>query len=785
MNIEQATKELRYEQEHGITDRFPCRAIMVAHLTQYVELIEMLRQIPGAELVPSSLLFRGEDVLPNYEALYEFLRENNDKWLILPGVSEYLRLFSANEARRARFGDLWRRLFPAETTKGRILIPLLPCDSIWHDRELHLMDDRRIQEERTRFFDCVGEAKAERFRFTVYSGGFRRCTELLEKKHGRVFQGIRALHDYFAAPVAAIQDFAVITDRVSSIRQLEGEVSVHVVRSVLSFLQKNMAGGQHINASNCDESMQELLLQEAMKGKSLEESILSILNIGTFSTVDVCSRWNKFGVKELIRLWFELHEDDSYLCYAVRGAENSEQIETRVLHKIFKVKDLHPAWIRESQDLIAAMKLKRDNEYFAEVSKIDDYEERLAYLTGDTQEERRYLLTMTGKWLREDRVAPKNSEKLASVYPVLSAYLGEKCYDADLAAYMSRYKTYKLSNTLPEDDALHFDGVESEHYDCRYAALASVIDETTCILWVDALGAEWLPLLLQTLGKVKEAKLVSHAVTRANLPSETKFNNQWDHIQGKSEKINKLDKLAHKGVIDDPDYYACVEEQLRFFDKIEEKVIQLFSQYNRVIITGDHGTSRLAARFFHVREGCMLSQGEVKSHGRYAAVPADFSALQANQILAKDSDGKRYVVFKNYDHFKQSGFAAGVDDDTAIYGEIHGGGSPEEVLVPVVVMERKETLPLAAMWDKNPVKIFMRKAKTMIRFNQPVQTLEVRIGEQAATVASTDDKKLWKVEAAIFKGGTYGATLVANGRIVSVEPLTVQSALSNADGDLP
>lgn len=69
-------------------------------------------------------------------------------------------------------------------------------------------------------------------------------------------------------------------------------------------------------------------------------------------------------------------------------------------------------------------------------------------------------------------------------------------------------------------------------------------------------------------------------------------------------------------------------------------------------------------------------------------------------MIAKDSDGNQYLIFKNYDHFKQSGFAAGGDDENAQYGELHGGASPEELLVPVVVFDSIHELPLTATWKK-------------------------------------------------------------------------------------
>lgn len=78
-------------------------------------------------------------------------------------------------------------------------------------------------------------------------------------------------------------------------------------------------------------------------------------------------------------------------------------------------------------------------------------------------------------------------------------------------------------------------------------------------------------------------------------------------------------------------------------------------------------------------------------------------------MIAKDSDGNQYLIFKNYDHFKQSGFAAGGDDENAQYGELHGGASPEELLVPVIVFDSIHELPLTATWKKDSIKFSMKK----------------------------------------------------------------------------
>ncbi len=79
------------------------------------------------------------------------------------------------------------------------------------------------------------------------------------------------------------------------------------------------------------------------------------------------------------------------------------------------------------------------------------------------------------------------------------------------------------------------------------------------------------------------------------------------------------------------------------------------------------------------------------------------------------------------------------------YGEIHGGATPEELLVPIIVFDSNSIIPLQAEWEKNPVKIQNKKANAVIKFNQSIASLQINIGSIPANVTATDDKKVWKI----------------------------------------
>ena len=397
------------------------------------------------------------------------------------------------------------------------------------------------------------------------------------------------------------------------------------------------------------------------------------------------------------------------------------------------------------------------------------------------------MLRLAGKWMRDDYHQVLASDKLKTAYPELYVYMndGSMPFDNEIKHYMTKYKSYKLENTLPDDDETYFNGIQTDIYDMRYSVLSEYVDANSIVLWIDALGIEWLPLLNWSLAQNFDVTLTNLAVAQASLPTETMFNNQWEKMSCPHAKLDKLDKLAHKGVVDEPDYYACVQEQLDFVTRIHHKVTKLMEQYHRVIITGDHGTSRLAARLFHNRDGMPLPKNaKACSHGRYCLLSKeDGTSIPNTRVVTVDDN--RYVVFQNYDHFTQSGFAAGADDDNAIYGEIHGGASPEEVLVPVIVLDSNRDIPLNGKWDKDTVKISMKKVRLHIDFNKPVHQLQVRIAGIDGETTATADTKSWNIT---FKGigqGAYSVQVYADNKIVSMPDVKVKPALGGGEGDLP
>ena len=782
MTIDSVVQELETEKKLTLASRFPCRAIMVSSIAQYCQLIAALKRIPEIRIVQAEELFASADVMPRYENLQD--SRYADQWLMLTGVSEYLRLFGKSEAETSRFGKLWRWMAPAVST-GRILIPLWGCEAQWHDKSLHLCEDVRQKEH---YFDCTSEDDIDqKMKVTILSGEFERYFQQLSLFEGRTLVGLEEWYEYWMSPDSELNSFLLLTRRYATVAPTVGAISVEVIKDMLSFVRKYLTGGDVLTEDNCPKAAVTCLFPFAVKGMELEKAILGSLNMSSFSAMDAADKWENLseGQRQLVFLWDMLHRQDNYFGYCLHRCNDMDELPEHILHDIFGVVSFHPEWVGEYKQFVAAIGVEKDDEFFASVDAIPDYEERLRFLAGKEKREQIYLLHMIGSWLRTDRSQVESCEELRSIYPELSAYLSENQYDVDLARYFSLYKAHKLENTLPQDEDFYFSGIQYDAYEYRYAVLSAYLDANTVVLWIDALGAEWLPLLNWSLCRSIKGNVIATHVVQASLPTETEFNNQWDKMDVPYEKLNKLDKLAHRGVIDEPDYYSCIAEQIQFVSSVRERVEKLLAEHRRVIVTGDHGTSRLAARFFHKRSGMDYPAGaEVCSHGRYCRLNPGSVVLDPNLVRAKVLGGDEYAVYRNYDHFRKSGFAAAGDDENALYGEVHGGATPEEVLVPVLVFDSNVAVVVKGNWENSKIKIKNKKACAQLNLNLPINVITAKIGEKEAFCTATQDRKKWFLEFSGVKAGTYDLTVIADGTMLQLPPLNLTSPLGEGDGDL-
>lgn len=775
MKLQECIDSLTIERNKKIASRFPCRVILLHSRDDYSDAVFKLKALCDRTVL-SDELFSGADVMPAYDRLVD--SKQPDEWLLLPGVGDYLSLFYKSEQRSERLSKLWHTIVDANNT-GRIIIPLCNADALWHDKSMGMDTDER-QKDFVYEIDC-DSTDTNQMNIMVFSSAFEEYIGQLSGKYTLIV-GLREWYDRILDDVHLPDEYYLLTRQARSVAPA---AYIHVINDTCTFVKGNLLNGGVLKENECTDEVLDELFEESLKSVSVDDAILHRFNLVAFDGASIMAKWTgmSIGKKQLLKIWFRLNPDNSYLCHCFNECE-LDNIEEHILLVIFDVMQYHPEWVSESQQLVNLMSIQKTDAFYTKLDSIPVFEDRLQFLSGNTKNERIYIIRMVGQWLKKDAEQARDSKKLSEVYPLLQFYLNciPERIDPIFDEYIADYKAHKLSNTLPDSEDTFFRGIKPDTLPYRYAILQQFIKDHTVVLWIDAMGFEYLSILLSILAQNTKGTVIASELAQALLPTETKYNEQWNQMSLPYEKLDKLDKLAHKGVVDEPDYYTCIEEQLSFFEKVADKVNALLEKYQRVIITGDHGTSRLAARFFHLRNGLPLSNGsKVLSHGRYCSVGSTPSVIYDSLIAASDSAGQKYLVFTNYDHFAIGGFAAGGDDDNVIYGEVHGGASPEEMIVPVVVFESKSVLPLGVKWaqDVSTAKIKRHIAKAQLEFSREIKTLQVKVGTVDA-ICNCDNKNIWSISIERIEPGEYMPTIVADGKIVNIEiPLTIVSALGD------
>lgn len=307
-----------------------------------------------------------------------------------------------------------------------------------------------------------------------------------------------------------------------------------------------------------------------------------------------------------------------------------------------------------------------------------DFKTQEKYLTGMTFLEKLHIINQVSNSL-EYRY---QIESLKTIYPDLYGYLAWDFHLDDeeldwISTYFKEYCFSKFSNTPSPRliELLHnVNKDESTFYDWYYKLGQYPDLDDTEVIWIDGLGAEWTSLLIHLInehGKAFNYSIIKKSIVRVNLPSITSINRHSNatHIQLLDQYIHTESTYSHpKNLI----------EQIELLKKIIMKEI-LSSDKKKVSIVSDHGFTFLAQKKYgnfkkfrmetSNHDGrCMWTEKNLKSS-------TDF-LFYVNK--SKDAKNGNCLISLKYTSMNNTP-----------YREVHGGATPEEILVPFIVIEKK------------------------------------------------------------------------------------------------
>lgn len=275
-------------------------------------------------------------------------------------------------------------------------------------------------------------------------------------------------------------------------------------------------------------------------------------------------------------------------------------------------------------------------------------------------------------------------EPFKHIYPPLADYLSSE-FDYgnnDLNTYFREYRRLKIANTITESFAQKaFEAFLPTSCPTRDSVLLDLRNENTALLVVDGMGAEYYPLLLG-LAKRFNIHVDSFTVASAKLPTATSFNPITWNSEQTLNVVKGLDNIIHNGAAK---YEHCTPERnivavLRVFEiEVFNRIADGLSHFLRVVVTADHGASRLAVLAHNKGLGATLPWNSQPLDWRYSLARENETRPQEFEQQYHPENGATYWAVRGYNRLPKSG---------GKMNELHGGASLEERLVPVVVFSR-------------------------------------------------------------------------------------------------
>ena len=191
--------------------------------------------------------------------------------------------------------------------------------------------------------------------------------------------------------------------------------------------------------------------------------------------------------------------------------------------------------------------------------------------------------------------------------------------------------------------------------------------------WIDGLGVDWIPFMTQVIDKHKADGVFLNEiyVAASELPTVTSVNKtKLDELaNGKLEKIGDVDKFAHT----QKTYPAYLVKEFRIVEDAISKVLSLYNG-KKIAFVSDHGISYMA----QFGAGLNLAGVETDNAGRCGHWLKGSAQTDNNYIVL--DDGQTLCSLNNNSLSAKTPMGQGA----------HGGATPEEVLVPIIIVSNQK-----------------------------------------------------------------------------------------------
>lgn len=425
----------------------------------------------------------------------------------------------------------------------------------------------------------------------------------------------------------------------------------------------------------------------------------------------VNNRFNAYNLTDaniFVQTWFECHDDFSrwllktfYLSkvgretYLGRVLSATPAMSTSALFScmatyIFEEDAMTEAALQQRR-LLLAEALKQNVQITEQAES--QIHEKLCGMVADPGKgygmAMRYMssLTITEQQLMIEWLGKEHIERndIKTLFPALYDYTAEfNLQPADgngwvndyFGAYVKSKVGHHISETLQTRlSELNENEVAFETWSNRFQTVKTLLynrQDIDVYYWIDGLGVDWIPFITKEIERHRMDGVYLNEIhlCRAILPTVTEVNKpKLEEISENLKKIGDLDSFAHT----QKNYPQYIIRELTI---VRDAIRQVLSQYNgkKIAFVSDHGLSYMAS----MGMGLNLA-GLTPNHGGRCAVWSKGTAPHDSRYKVMD-DGKMMCAL-TYDSL-----AAKIPSGQGA----HGGATPEEVLVPVIIVSSQK-----------------------------------------------------------------------------------------------
>lgn len=311
------------------------------------------------------------------------------------------------------------------------------------------------------------------------------------------------------------------------------------------------------------------------------------------------------------------------------------------------------------------------------IAKLKGYHEAVKYFSEITSKEKELAVAWLGKgYININEVKSFFSD----LYDYMQAQplLTPQC--SWVSSYIDDYKKAKLGNAYSSEvmDAIATYNADSVAFDTWYqslkttATLLSGRKDIEVYFWIDGLGVEWIPFIQALLNRYQQNNIYLNEtlVARALLPTTTEVNKKelqrLSDIDIQTMKVGDLDALAHQST---NRYPNTIISEMKIVKKTIENIMSTYAG-KKIAIVSDHGLTYLS----QLQDGLNLAGFVSDHHGRLAVCKMGTITVDKNYFVL--DDGKTVCALNH------KSLCNKVPRDQGI----HGGCTPEEVLVPIFII---------------------------------------------------------------------------------------------------